>query len=201
MQSKNKLQFSDGRSDEILIRWINAYGRWRDIGREDGGWRALVVYFQGALERWKCGTGWGRDVINPAKEQHWAHIKQMISAWVMLSWHYRLWWDWMIMPVAEEEDRLRRSTRDKSAAAYLMHTNVSALHCVPLSRFTLPWLSALSLAVCVYLTCESQPRAVHRICLASSGTALALSEELQRNPPCTFLFISHISLLRQLMSV
>lgn len=51
MQSKNKLQFSDGRSDEILIRWINAYGRWRDIGREDGGWRALVVYFQGALER------------------------------------------------------------------------------------------------------------------------------------------------------
>lgn len=44
--------------------------RWRDAVREDGG-RSVVVYFQGALERWECRTGWGRDVMNSPKEQHW----------------------------------------------------------------------------------------------------------------------------------
>ncbi len=46
------------------------------------GWekRGVVVYFQGVLWRRRCRAGWGRDVINPAKEQHWTSDRKCDEA-------------------------------------------------------------------------------------------------------------------------
>lgn len=74
----------------------------------------------------------------------------------------------------------------------LMHTKFSVRHYVLLSSFTLVWLASACLAVFVYLTCLSaKPQVVHRICFASSGCALDLSEALQLNFP--FYSMSHIT--------
>lgn len=165
--------------------------RQRGVGREDGG-RSVVVYFQGASERWECRTGWGRDVMNSPKEQHWTSDRKCdeaqrppsayqtddfslsdvvlaLSTKVRLNDNASCW----------RGGQVKKKYLDKSMTAYLMHTKFSVLHCVLLSSFNLTWLASLHLAVCVYLTClsECQPQVVHRICFALSGFA----PELWRN--------------------
>lgn len=154
--------------------------RWRDAGREDGGRSVVVVYFQGALERWESRTGWGRDMMNSPKEQHWTSDRKCDEAQRPPSAYQTD--DFSLSDVVlalSTEVRLndnasswrggqvKKKYLDKSMTVYLMHTKFSVLHCVLLSSFTFAWLASLCLAVCVYLTCltDCQPQVVLRICL------------------------------------
>lgn len=73
-----------------------------------------------------------------------AHIKQMIPAWLMSSWHYQLRWGLQLMPAAEEEDRVRRSTWTNLSQC-LMHTKISA------KRRVSTFYSSCPLAIWVFL--------------------------------------------------
>lgn len=143
----------------LLLFTLRVHWRDESAGRDgDGTWQILL----------KSSTGHQTENVMRHKGLP-AHIKQMISAWVMLSWHYRLKWDWMIMPAAEGGGQVKKKYSDKSLTVYLMHTKFSVLHCVLLCSFTHTWLASLHLSVWVYLTCltECQPQVAHGICFTS----------------------------------
>lgn len=109
----------------LLLFTFRVHRRDESAGRDgDGTWRILL----------KSSTGHQTENVMRHKGLP-AHIKQMISAWVMLSWHYRLKWDWMIMPAAEGGGQVKKKYSDKSLTVYLMHTKFSVLHRVLLCSF------------------------------------------------------------------
>lgn len=113
----------NGLSDEKLISWINASGRrpFRQGMQGCAKRRRRTERCLLSLKRWECRTGWGRDVMNSLKEQHWTSDRKCDEAQRPPSAYQTddfslsdvvlvlstVWWDWMIMPVAEEEDRLK----------------------------------------------------------------------------------------------
>lgn len=182
--------------------------RRRDPERGEGGGRSVAVYFQGALQAWKCRTGWGRDVMNSPKEQYWTSGRKCDEAQRPSSAYQTADFSLSDVVLALSTEvklndnasswrggQVEKKYLDKSVAAYLMHTKSSVLHCVLLSRFTLTWLASLRLAVCVYLTCltECQPQVLHGICFVPSGFLYKkLSHELQPDFKNVLFLMCHI---------
>lgn len=132
-------KFSKGpqtRSGTWSARQISERWYWNKGKREAAG-GVSVVYFQGwrdecagqdgdALCRLLLERCTGPQTENVMRHKGLqAHIKQMIPAWLMSSWHYQLRWGLQLMPAAEEEDRVRRSTWTNLSLC-LMHTKIIA---------------------------------------------------------------------------